>query len=168
MVIWLTLNDRAMALCDSPFSLRAKASARWAGVSFRGRPIRFVDRARPSAVRVKIISRSTSATPPRTARNSRPVLLVVSAMGCERERKWPPASSTRLTMPKRSKTDRARALDPGDYQLITRSNSLEQAHQLLAICPRPVIFSLKMSSQPAAFSCSSCDSSVWPTVLTRA
>ena len=53
MVIWLTLNDRAMALCNSP--LRAKASARWAGVSFRGRPIRFVDRARPSAVRIKII-----------------------------------------------------------------------------------------------------------------
>ena len=28
-------------------------------------------------------------------------------------------------------------VDPGDYQLITRSDRLEQAHQLLAICPRP-------------------------------
>ena len=29
------------------------------------------------------------------------------------------------------------AVDPGDYQLITRSDRLEQAQQLLAICPRP-------------------------------
>ena len=28
-------------------------------------------------------------------------------------------------------------VDPGDYQLITRSDRLEQAHQLLAVCPRP-------------------------------
>ena len=34
--------------------------------------------------------------------------------------------------------DRSReTVDPGDYQLITRSDRLEQAHQLLAICPRP-------------------------------
>ena len=32
-------------------------------------------------------------------------------------------------------------VDPGDYQLITRSDRLEQAHQLLAIARVPVTFS---------------------------
>jgi hypothetical protein len=53
-------------------------------------------RLRPSAVRVRIRSRSTSAKPPRTAIISRPVLVAVSAHGSARDRNWPPASTMRL------------------------------------------------------------------------
>ena len=67
-----------------------------AGVSFGGRPIccpRFCARLRPSAVRVRIRSRSTSANPPNTAIISRPVLVPVSAHGSARERNCASAST---------------------------------------------------------------------------
>ena len=47
---------------------------------------RFCARLRPSAVRVRIRSRSTSANPPKTAIISRPVLVPVSAHGSASER----------------------------------------------------------------------------------
>jgi hypothetical protein len=47
---------------------------------------RFCARVRPSAVRVRIRSRSTSASPPNTAIISRPVLVPVSAHGSASER----------------------------------------------------------------------------------
>jgi len=65
-------------------------------------------RLRPSAVRVRIESRSTSARPPRTASIKRPVLVPVSAHGSARERNCALASTMRLTMPNRSKVLRAR------------------------------------------------------------
>ena len=50
-------------------------------------------RSRPSAVRVRIRSRSTSARPPRTAIIRRPVLVPVSAHGSANERNCAPAST---------------------------------------------------------------------------
>jgi hypothetical protein len=65
-------------------------------------------RLRPSAVRVRIRSRSTSASPPRTAITSRAVLVPVSAHGSASERNCALASTICLTMPNRSKVLRAR------------------------------------------------------------
>jgi len=59
----------------------------------------------PSAVRVRIRSRSTSGRPPRTASIKRPVLVPVSAHGSARNCAL--ASTMRLTMPNRSKVLRA-------------------------------------------------------------
>jgi hypothetical protein len=55
-------------------------------------------RLQPSAVRVLIRSRSTSASPPRTAINKRPVLVAVAAHGSASERNCAPASTICLTM----------------------------------------------------------------------
>jgi hypothetical protein len=63
---------------------------------------------RPSAVRVRIRSRSTSARPPSTASIKRPVLLVLSAHGSAEDRNCALASTLRLTMANRSKVLRAR------------------------------------------------------------
>ena len=133
--MWLTLNDRAIALCDSPSALRFRASVRCAAVSFSGRPMRFVDRARPSAVRVKIISRSTSATPPSTARNSRPVLLVLSAIGCEKGEKVAPRVQHALYDGEEIEHRSCEAINAGNHQLIARSNRLQQAIEFLTVCP---------------------------------
>jgi hypothetical protein len=54
-------------------------------------------RLRPSAVRVRIRSRSTSARPPRTASINRPVLLVLPAHGSAKDRNCALASTMRLT-----------------------------------------------------------------------
>jgi hypothetical protein len=62
----------------------------------------------PSAVRVRIRSRSTSAKPPSTAGIKRPVLVPVSAHGSAEDRNCALASTMRLTMPNRSKVLRAR------------------------------------------------------------
>jgi hypothetical protein len=61
----------------------------------------------PSAVRVRIRSRSTSASPPSTAIIKRPVLVAVSAHGSASDRNCPPASTICLTMANRSKVERA-------------------------------------------------------------
>ena len=61
----------------------------------------------PSAVRVRIRSRSTSASPPRTASIKRPVLVPVSAHGSASDRNCALASTMRLTMANRSKVLRA-------------------------------------------------------------
>jgi len=61
----------------------------------------------PSAVRVRIRSRSTSASPPNTASINRPVLVPVSAHGSAKDRNCALASTMRLTMPNRSKVLRA-------------------------------------------------------------
>ena len=55
----------------------------------------------PSAVRVRIRSRSTSAKPPSTASIKRPVLVVLSAHGSAKDRNCALASTMRLTMPNR-------------------------------------------------------------------
>ena len=65
-------------------------------------------RLRPSAVRVRIRSRSTSAKPPSTASIKRPVLLVLSAHGSAKDRNCALASTMRLTMPNKSNVLRAR------------------------------------------------------------
>jgi hypothetical protein len=77
---------------------------------FGGRPMccpRAFARLRPPAVRVRIRSRSTSASPPRTAIISRPVLVAVSAHGSASELNWPPAARISLRMANRSKVERA-------------------------------------------------------------
>jgi hypothetical protein len=67
----------------------------------------FCARLRPSAVRVRIRSRSTSAEPPSAAIISRPVLVPVSARGSAKDRNCAFASTIRLAMPNRSKVLRA-------------------------------------------------------------
>ena len=57
---------------------------------------RFAARLRPSAVRVRIKSRSTSAKPPRTAIIKRPVLVAVSAHGSASDRNCALASHNPL------------------------------------------------------------------------
>jgi hypothetical protein len=54
---------------------------------------------------MRIRSRSTSASPPRTAIISRPVLVAVSAHGSASDRNWPPASTICLTIANRSKVE---------------------------------------------------------------
>jgi hypothetical protein len=66
----------------------------------------------PSAVRVRIRSRSTSAKPPSTASIKRPVLVPVSAHGSASDRNCALVSTMRLTMPNRSKVLRA-SVDAG-------------------------------------------------------
>jgi len=75
-----------------------------------GRPIRCpwaLARLLPSAVRVRIRSRSTSASPPKTAIIKLPVLVPVSAHGSAGERNCASASTICLTIPNRSKVLRA-------------------------------------------------------------
>ena len=60
---------------------------------------RFCARLRPSAVRVRIRSRSTSANPPSTASIKRPVLVPVSAHGSASDRNCAFASTICLTPP---------------------------------------------------------------------
>ena len=79
-----------------------------------GRPMCFpraLARLRPSAVRVQIRSRSTSARPPRTASINRPVLVPVSAHGSAKDRNCAFASTMRLTMPNKSKGAAGEAVD---------------------------------------------------------
>jgi hypothetical protein len=57
---------------------------------------RVLARFRPSAVRVRIRSRSPSARPHRTAIINRPVLVSVSARNSARDQNCPPASTMRL------------------------------------------------------------------------
>ena len=68
---------------------------------------RAVARLWPSAVRVRIRSRSTSARPPNTASMSRPVLVPVSAQGSAKDLNRAPASAICLTMANKSKVERA-------------------------------------------------------------
>jgi hypothetical protein len=73
----------------APSARRRRASACCVAVNFGGRPrrcLRFCARLRPSAVRVRIRSRSTTANPPNTAIINRLVLVPVSAHGSASER----------------------------------------------------------------------------------
>jgi hypothetical protein len=79
-------------------------------LNFGFRPLRcprVVARLRPSAVRVRIRSRSTSASPPRTAIIKHPALVPVSAHGSASDRTCALASTICLTMANRSKVLRA-------------------------------------------------------------
>jgi len=71
-------------------------------------------RLRPSAVRVRMRSRSTSARPPNTAIINRPVLVPVSAHGSASERNCALASMMRLTIANRSKVLRREAVNAGN------------------------------------------------------
>ena len=92
-----------------------------------------------SAVRVRIRSRSTSASPPRTAIIKRPVLVAVSAYGSASDLNCPPASTIRLTMANRSKVLRASrsirvavTTSPGARAFRSLSNSRRSAYAPLA------------------------------------
>jgi hypothetical protein len=81
-------------------------------------------RLRPSAVRARIKSRSTSASPPRTAIISCLVLVVVLAHGSASVRNCPPASTMRLTIANRSKVEKA--VDARDRHHVTGGQILQQ------------------------------------------
>jgi hypothetical protein len=92
-------------------------------------------RMRPSAVRVRIRSRSTSARPPSTAIIKRPVLVAVSVHGSASDRNCPLASTICLTMAKVE----GRARQPVDARHrhhVTRGNGLQQLQKLAPIGPR--------------------------------
>jgi hypothetical protein len=109
-----------------------------ASVSLGGRPMccpRATARLRPSAVRVRIRSRSTSANPPSTAIMRRPVLVAVSAHGSASDRNCPPASTICLTMANRSKVERAK----------------RSIRVTVTTSPRDTAFSIRRSSRRSAF-----------------
>src|SRR5215469_4390403 len=90
------------------------ASFCWAGVREGGPPICFpwaLARLLPSAVRVRIRSRSTSASPPSTASIQRPVLVTVSAHGSAKDRNCALASTMRLKMPEQVEGAAGEAVD---------------------------------------------------------
>ena len=93
-------------------------------------------RLRPSAVRVRIRSRSTSASPPSTAIISRPVLVEVSAHGSASDRNCPPASTICLTMANRSKVERAKPVDPRHRHHVAGGERLQELEQLAPVGPR--------------------------------
>ena len=100
-------------------------------------PRRFA-RLRPSAVRVRIRSRSTSAKPPSTASISRPVLVPVSAHGSASERNCALASVMRLTMANRSKVLRAsQPVDARHHHHVAGGEGVEQFEKLAVVAVRP-------------------------------
>jgi hypothetical protein len=74
----------------------------------------------PSAVRVRIRSRSTSAKPPRTASNKRPVLGSVSAHGSAKDRNCDRRELNRMLG----------KLAPGDVVTVTRIDRLAPAEKV--------------------------------------
>ena len=78
---------------------------------------RALTRLLPSAVRVRIRSRSTSARPPRTAIMRRPVLVAVSAHGSASERNCAPASTMRLTAALLRSVNLCASFDPKLFNL---------------------------------------------------
>jgi hypothetical protein len=89
-------------------------------------------RFRPSAVRVLIRSRSTSASPPRTAIISRPVLVAVSAHGSANDRNWPPASTICFTMANRSNVER-KAVNASHRHHVAGGNGLQELEQFTSV-----------------------------------
>ena len=94
---------------------------------------RSLARARPSAVRVRIRSRSTSANPPRMAIISRPVLVDVSAHGSASDRNCAPASTMRLTMANRSKVERANRSMRVYRHHVAGCNGFQELQQLASV-----------------------------------
>jgi hypothetical protein len=85
----------------------------------------------PSAVRVRIRSRSTSARPPKTAIIKRPVLVPVSAHGPARDPNCALASTICLTMgANRSKVLRARRFYSRHHHRIAGGELLKHAEKL--------------------------------------
>ena len=108
------LLEVAMALSQAPRLLLLDEPTQGLSVEETGQAVevRFpwaVARLRPSAVRVRIRSRSTSATPPNTASIKRPVLVPVSAHGSASDRNCAYPSAIRLTRccsPRRARSPR--------------------------------------------------------------
>jgi hypothetical protein len=94
---------------------------------------RFCARLRPSAVRVRIRSRSTSANPPRTAIIERPVLVPVSARGSASDRNCAFASTICLTMAKGAARE---AVDARHRHHVAGGEVLEHFEKLSAFVVR--------------------------------
>ncbi len=90
----------------------------------------------PSAVRVRIKSRSTSARRPSTAITKRPVLVPVSAHGSASDRNCAFASTMRLTMPNRSKVERASRSIRVTVTTSPGAEAVEHAEKLAPVGPR--------------------------------
>ena len=90
----------------------------------------------PSAVRVRIRSRSTSASPPSTANINRPVLLVLSAHGSAKDLNGALASTIRLTMLNRSNVLR-KPVDPRHRHHVAGAEFPEHLVKLAPVGPRP-------------------------------
>jgi hypothetical protein len=90
----------------------------------------------PSAVRVRIRSRSTSASPPSTASIKRPVLVPVSAHGSAKDRNCALASTIRLTMPNRSKVLRASRSIPRHHHHVAGGQTVEHSQKLAPVGSR--------------------------------
>ena len=96
-------------LSVSPAVRRASASRLCSVVNFGLRPSftpRALARSRPSEVRVRIRSRSTSARPPSTAIIRRPVAVEVSAHGSASDRNCALRSTIDFTIANKSKVER--------------------------------------------------------------
>ena len=136
-----------------------------------GRPSRLparLARSRPSAVRSAIRDRSNSASPPRTVRMSLPVGVVVSAHESVSAFSFAPLVSMVWTISRRSRVDRASR----SSRVMTSTSPSVRVSRAFFSSGRsdraPLIVSLNTEPHPAALSCSSCASRVWPEVETRA
>jgi hypothetical protein len=89
----------------------------------------------PSAVRVRIRSRSTSAKPPNTVSIKRPVLAPVSAHGSAKDRNCALASTMRLTIPKRSKGAARQPVDPCHRHHVAGSQLAQHPVKLAPVGP---------------------------------
>jgi hypothetical protein len=96
---------------------------------------RFCARLRPSAVRVRIRSRSRSARPPKTAIINRPVLVPVSAHGSASERNGALASTICLMIAKRAKVLRE-AVNPRHSHPVAGSEGGEHSQKLAPVAVR--------------------------------
>jgi hypothetical protein len=92
----------------------------------------------PSAVRVRIRSRSTSASPPSTASIKRLVLVPVSAHGSASDRNCPPAFTIRLAIDDGEQIERAarQPVDARHRHYVARGEAVEHAGKLGPVGPR--------------------------------
>src|SRR4029077_4198405 len=97
---------------------------------------RFCARLRPSAVRVRIRSRSTSANPPNTAIISRPVLVPVSAHGSASERNCALATPICFTMAKKVEGASREAVDARHGHHVAGGEGVWQFEKLAAVAAR--------------------------------
>jgi len=90
----------------------------------------------PSAVRVRIRSRSTSAKPPSTASIKRPVLVSVSAHGSANDRNCALASTMRLTIPEQVEGAARKPVDPCHRHHVAGGKPIEHPQKLAPVGPR--------------------------------
>jgi hypothetical protein len=118
-----------MSVSDSPRSRRRIASLRWCGVSLHGRPKlcpRALAGSRPSPVRARINSRSSSAKPPSTVSINRPCAVVVSAHTSARDRNSASLPLIDARVLRRSRVERAKPVEASHHHHVAEADFGQQ------------------------------------------